>query len=162
MSTHVLDASGSRALSMTVNDPARTGASVSAKAGDDVIVTLGNFDYVEIPIPTTPGACEIIVRERKYRKIKRNEQGTEVRDADRNLVYEDAVETTRLLRLRAFTHAIGRTGTDPEKSVVSAPHTTLRAVDFDKDPHQPVFIQGETVSEEKIDLGYGTEKEADV
>jgi hypothetical protein len=133
-----------------INDPARTAATVGAKLGDDVVATLGNFAYVEIPIPTTPGACEIVVRQRVEKQMKRDEKGDPVRDADKNVVYEEVEVESRTLRLRAFTYVIGRTESE-------TPHSTFRVVNLDKDPNPPMALWGDVVAEAKIDLGYGTE-----
>lgn len=158
MSTHQLDASGARPLTITTNDPARTVATVQAKAGDDVVVTLGNFDYVEIPIPTTAGVCEIVVRKRTEKKIKRNERGYEVRDKERNVIYEEIETEHRTLRLRAFAYVSAHTEKETREGYPGkTPHSSLRAVDLTKDQGQPVWLSGEVVSVEKINLGYGVE-----
>ena len=154
MSTHSLDASGSRPLMTTTNDPARTAATVGAKPGDDVVATLGNFAYVEIPIPTTPGVCEIVVRKRMDKKMKRDDKGDPIRDADKNVVYEEVEVESRALRLRAFSYVVGRTEGE------TTPHSTLRVINLDKDQNPPMALWGDVVSEEKIDLGYGTDSES--
>ncbi len=155
MSTHSLDASGSRPLTITTNDPARTAATVSAKQGENATITLGAFAWVEIPIPQTAGAVEVIVRKRATRVMKRDSQGDPVRDVDRNIVYEDGFEESRVLRLKGAFTASGFH--DPDSQYANTPHTTLRVSNFENDPYKPLWIQGEIVSQEQIDLGFGIE-----
>ena len=145
MSTHQLDASGSRTLTTTFNDPARTVATMNAKQSDDVMVTLGNMEYVEIQIPTTPGACEIVTRKKLSRKAKLNERGDYVRE-DGKIVYEDSEEEILTLRLKSYLTVVG--STDDQ-----TPHTALRVFSLAKET--PFFLQGDIISEEKIDLGFG-------
>lgn len=151
MSTHSLDASGSRPLTTTTNDPARTAATVAAKPNDDVVVALGNFDCIEIPLAGIPGSVEIVTRRRMDRAPKRDDSGDIVRDADRNLVYEEVETESKTLRFRYFSYAIGLTAEG------NVPHTTMRVVDLDKDPNKPMALLGDIISEERVDVGYGIE-----
>lgn len=157
MSTHTLDASGARPLSTTVNDPARTTATVQAKQGDDCVVTLGNFARVEIPIPTTPGAARIVTRVRSVRKAKRDDHGNHLRDENRNLLYEDAVEETKVLVFDTG-HLMLSAHTEKGDGYPSTPHTTCRVVNLENDQSLPLWVQGETGEDEPVDLGFGTEK----
>jgi hypothetical protein len=156
MSTHTLDASGARPLTTTTNDPARTAATVQAKQGDDAVITFGGFSYVEIPIPTTAGACEVVVRRKTENRMVLDEHGDPVRDEDRNIVYEEVEVETRALRFTGYFYASGHTDKSDDQ-IPLTPHSTLRAVNFERDPNKPMWLTGETVSVEKIDLGYGVE-----
>lgn len=53
MSSISLDVSGQRGLSSTINDPARTYASVPSKPGDSATIQLGSFDEIKAYLPKT-------------------------------------------------------------------------------------------------------------
>src|SRR3954469_14390221 len=53
MSSFSVDASGSRALTSTINDQQRTAAQVPSKMGDHVNVQLGSFEEIHIVVPTS-------------------------------------------------------------------------------------------------------------
>lgn len=53
MSSFSLDTSGSRPLSLTLNDEARTGATIPSRAGDDVRISLNGFEEVVAYLPPT-------------------------------------------------------------------------------------------------------------
>lgn len=155
MSTHSLDASGARPLTSTTNDPARTAATVSAKQGDDCVVTLGNYQRVEIPVPTVPGAVKLVKRVRQTRVPKRDEHGNQVRDENRHLVYEDGFEDQYVL---VFTHFFGLSAHTTKDAPTPTPHSTFRVVNLEKDPYAPLWVQGELETETVLDLGYGIER----
>lgn len=152
MSTHTLDASGQRALTSTINDPARTGATVNAKQGDDAVVTLGNYGRVEVLVPTTPGAVKLVKRVRATRVAKRDDKGEYVRDDNRQIIYEDGFEESFVLVFTSYFSLSAHTD-DP-----ATPHSTFRIVNLENDPNKPLWVQGENESETVLDLGYGTEK----
>lgn len=51
MSSHHVSVSGSRALSTTVNDPARTSAQMPSKQGDLANVTIQSFREIDLVLP---------------------------------------------------------------------------------------------------------------
>lgn len=53
MSTVSLDASGARALTSTVNDPARTAASIPTKRGDSININGGSYTEARMVLPAT-------------------------------------------------------------------------------------------------------------
>lgn len=53
MSSLSLDASGSRGVSLTLNDPARTAVSIPSTKGDSATVQLGSFQEVSAYVPAT-------------------------------------------------------------------------------------------------------------
>lgn len=153
MSTHSLDASGARPLTSTTNDPRRTAATVSAKEGDDCVVTLGNYQRVEIPLHPNVQP-KLVVRKRVARVAKRDNQGDFVRDENRHVVYEDAEEEQRLLVFEAGINLSAHTIQADPKYTGPTPHSTFRIVNLEKDPNQPLWVQGEIVSEETLDVGF--------
>lgn len=155
MSTHTLDASGQRTLTTSINDPARTTATVSAKQGDDAVVTLGAYERVEVVVPTTPGAVKLVKRVRATRVAKRDDKGEYVRDDRRQIIYEDGFEDSYVL---VFTSYFSLSAHTTKGDVASTPHSTFRIVNLENDPNKPVWVQGEDESETVLDLGYGTEK----
>jgi hypothetical protein len=84
MSTHILDVSGARPLTSTLNDPAATRASVPAKQGDDVTFTIGGAKETRLVIP--PGSR--IQRRRYVRHQPKRADGEIVREGG-EVVYED-------------------------------------------------------------------------
>lgn len=154
MSTHRLDASGSRALTTTINDPARTVAVMNAKSGDDVVATFGNFEYIEIQIPTTAGAVEIITRGRVDRVTVLDQQGNPVRDPDGKIRYEDREVKYQTLRLRSYVALSAHTRKETLDSIPQTPHTDFRVANLENSG-TPMWLTGDVLSEEKIDLGFG-------
>lgn len=51
MSSFSVDVSGGRAVTATLNDPARTAVSMPSKGGDHANVQLGSFEKIEIILP---------------------------------------------------------------------------------------------------------------
>lgn len=53
MSTISIDASGQRGLTMNLNEPSRTFASIPTKSDDDLNVSVGNAGEISISVPAT-------------------------------------------------------------------------------------------------------------
>jgi hypothetical protein len=85
MSTHILDVSGQRALTATMNDPAATRANVPAKAGDDVALSVGGCRETRISLP----ANAKVQRRRYVTRSQKKENGKIVRDEAGEIVYDE-------------------------------------------------------------------------
>lgn len=151
MSTHSLDASGQRPLTTTTNDPARTAATVTAKQGDDVVIQLGSYTHVEIPIPDQAGLVELVVRRNVEKKAKLDDKGDYVRDESRHIVYEEGEVERWSLRFKAGAYVVGRTEPN-ESGFSSTPHSMIRVVNLDNDPNQPIFLAGEETVVKVLDF----------
>lgn len=123
MSTHIMDVSGQRALSLTINDPARSAVSCNAKQGDDVTMMLGGAREVRLVVP--PGA-RIERREYITRSMVR-ENNQPVKDKDGEYVYEETPYEQFVLVSPASVTMFGRVSKiDPdEEGYEGTPHTTV-------------------------------------
>lgn len=146
MSTHVLDVSGQRGLSVTMNDPARTGATVPAKAGDDVMVSVGNARQVRFELPPN-----VRIERREYVAQKQViENGKPKRDPDGGLVFEDVPQQRLVLvidgslnSLFARVSTLPVEGEDPP-TYENTPHTSMHV----KKWTEPHFTESGTLIEE--------------
>jgi hypothetical protein len=131
VSTHVLDVSGQRALTTTINDPARTAAQVNAKQGDDVRFQVGAAREVRIGFPA--GAK---VERRRYvsRSIKHDEKNRPVKDDQGEYVYEEkpydsfylvCQGVTVFARSSSITDAAQADADEGKPTYEPTPHTTM-------------------------------------
>lgn len=126
MSTHNLDLSGQRAVTATMNDPARTAVSTPSKQGDDVAITVSGCREIRVLIP--PGA-RIERREYVTRAMVRDNNNVPVKK-DGEYVYEDKAEERYVLVVAGRIDAFGRTsvqsdGDETEKVIEMYPHTSV-------------------------------------
>lgn len=146
MSTHILDVSGARPLTTTLNDPAATRASTSAKAGDDVFVQVGGARETRMVIPSGTK-----IQRRRYvsRKQMTDSDHRPVKDEAGEYVYEETPYEELVLVLTGSLVAFSRSSHLPiegeeQPSYEPTPHTTLSARRF-PEPH---FTEsGELLSE---------------
>lgn len=134
MSTHNLDVSGARPLTTTLNDPARTAASCSAKAGDDVNVTVSGCRETRFVLP--PNAK--IERREYVRKTPRKVDGALVKDPDNPNLYlydEEPYEELVVVVTGASIVVFGRT------SNLTHPDTVEEAKAFEGTPHTSVVVR---------------------
>ena len=153
MSTHVLDVSGQRALTVTLNDPARTGAQTPAKAGDDVQATLSGFSELRLEVP--PNAR--LQRRGYVRRKIRHENGKPVKDPDSTTgeyLYDEEPYEALVLVLTSAS-LFGRTSHLPSEnapeapSYESTPHTMVVAKRWGETPH--ALESGELLAETTVD-----------
>ena len=150
MSSHSLDASGQRPLTTTMNDPARTAVTTTAKAGDDAVVQFGGFSYYEFQVPPA-GTVELVTRRYTESKMKLDDQGDPVRE-DGKILYEDVVTEVKTLRLTSLPTLVAVTVPN-DAGFSSMPHTSVKIVDIAKDPYAPRFAKAEEIAVEKLDIG---------
>lgn len=131
MSTHSLDVSGARPITLTANDPARTAMTLGAKAGDDVTATLSGFR--ELRVSLTDGRRARIERRRYTKKTARYENGKTVKGADGETVY-DTEDYEELILVMPGSTFFGRASIrDEEKGAEGVPtyeptpHTMVQA-----------------------------------
>lgn len=120
MSSHVLDVSGARALTTTVNDPALTHVFMPAKAGDDVQVSLSSFRELRIELP----ANARIQRRRYVRNDIVYEHGKPKPNPDEATRGEHAYETTeteydRIVLVVQSLSGFGRTSLTAEEKATA-------------------------------------------
>jgi hypothetical protein len=118
-----MDVSGQRALSLTINDPARTAASCSAKQGDDVTMMLGGAREVRLVVP--PGAR---IQRRQYvtRTMARDEKNQPVKDAEGKYVYDEKPYEQHVLVMPGSVTMFGRVShIEAEEGYEGTPHTTV-------------------------------------
>lgn len=154
MSTHVLDLSGQRALNLTINDPARTGASCSAKAGDDVGLMVGGAKEVRISLPPN---VKIQRREYVTKTVMRDEKNNIMKDEDGETRYEEKPYESLVLVMAGSLTAFARCShIDPdEKQYEGTPHTSLVAKKWGTDLH---FTEsGKLLSEQDLSELLGSE-----
>lgn len=162
MSTHNLDVSGQRALTVTVNDPARTAASTSAKAGDDVTATLSGFRELRVELPDNAR----IQRRRYVRKDvvyengkpKPAPEGSDQPYETVDVEYEKLVVVVASLTLFGRTSIrLEETGEEGVPTYESTPHTNIVAR---KNPDLHFLESGELVEETTLaELRGSTEAE---
>ncbi len=137
MSTHRLDVSGSRPLTTTLNDPAVTIASTSAKAGDDVQVTLGGLREIRLAVLDTAR----IERRRYMRRTQRQENGKAVKDAAGEFLYDEVPYEQLVLVLTGSASIFGRTSLDDaEKARIEAEGPDGR-IAYEGTPHTLVVAK---------------------
>ena len=137
MSTLKLDASGARALTTTTNDPSNTQASMSAKAGDDVLVTLGGVSEIRIGLLESAR----IQRRQYVRTTTRTVDGRAVPKEGGGYEQDETLVEELVLVLAGSATVFGRTSHLPSEnapeppSYESTPHTTVYAKRWGADPH---------------------------
>lgn len=140
MSTHILDVSGARPFSSTVNDPAATRASVPAKQGDDVKALISGVREARLVMP----AGARIERRRYVKKEVAYENGSVKKDADGETVYEENPYEELVLVVSGSVTVFGRTST-AEGIGEGWPHTHVEVKRWGDTPH---FTEsGELLSE---------------
>lgn len=128
MSTHNLDVSGARPLTITTNDPSRTAASTGAKSGDDVTALVSGCRELRFFLPPSMK----IERRRYVRKVAvKDESGRPMKDDAGDFLYEDQPyeELVGVIAGASIT-VFGRTSTDPRidgdtKPFEGTPHTSV-------------------------------------
>jgi hypothetical protein len=137
--------SGQRGLSLTMNDPASTAAQTSAKAGDDVLVTLGGLREIQLILP---GNARLQRRQRTTR-VHARKPGTNqpIKDDDGNYVYEEQQSEETVLVLSGSATLFGRASNrDKDAETIEAmPHTTIYAKRWGEELH---YIESGSLLEE--------------
>jgi hypothetical protein len=137
MSTHVLDASGARPLSTTVNDPAATRASVTAKGGDDVRFQIGGVREVRIGLPESAR----IERRRHVTKSQRLVEGKVVRGDDGEFIYDEREYDSYYLVLGGGVSVFARSSyTDDQASEAREQHPEGSTL-YEPTPHTTMWVK---------------------
>lgn len=148
MSSHTIDLSGQRPVSMGLNDPAATKFWTTAKAGDDLTGSIGGVREVRIQL--APAGARIEKREFITRR-QRLEGGKAVRDDDGNYVFDETPYVGYVLVLPGSVSYFGRTSNQEdaeEGTYENTPHTSL-TVRRQKESH---FTESGTLIED-YDIG---------
>lgn len=131
MSTHVLDASGARPLTTTMNDPAATRASIPAKQGDDVKFTIGAAREITLRIPDS---ARLQVRRYKVTTHKGIDPETKEPIVDER--YDDALVLVFAGQVNLFARSSFR---DEEANAYAEEHDGNKP--FEGTPHTTMWVK---------------------